>query len=231
MTLKSIKGAGWLKDVNDNFEALGPVDGEVDGLGSLRVARFTYDTAGTDSAGVSNKTAAAHGTGLVQREHRPVGPQRQAAAVRPGTHRADRLGQEAEPPPFARTGETLHVPTVGTDTHPGTAPAGCMRPHLQRQHGPAHVRLPQQLAVAAVGHQLTVVGLQAGEDLASAVAVQVGNAQYPYPGRDRPGDDIGSLQGTAEGAPFTRAEFDALIDLARDGIAGLIAAQKAALAG
>ena len=39
------------------------------------------------------------------------------------------------------------------------------------------------------------------------------------------------LQGTAEGAPFTLAEFDALIDLARDGIAGLIAAQKAALAG
>ncbi len=37
------------------------------------------------------------------------------------------------------------------------------------------------------------------------------------------------LQGTAEGAPFTRGEFDALIDLARDGIAGLIAAQKAAL--
>ena len=39
------------------------------------------------------------------------------------------------------------------------------------------------------------------------------------------------LQGTAEGAPFTRAEFDALIDLARDGIAWLLAAQKAALAG
>jgi len=37
------------------------------------------------------------------------------------------------------------------------------------------------------------------------------------------------VQGTAEGAPFTRGEFDALIDLARDGIAGLIAAQKAAL--
>ena len=69
MTLKSIKGAGWLKDVNDNFEALGPVDGEVDGLGSLRVARFTYDTAGTDSAGVSNKTAAAHGTGVTIPNH------------------------------------------------------------------------------------------------------------------------------------------------------------------
>ena len=39
------------------------------------------------------------------------------------------------------------------------------------------------------------------------------------------------LQGTAEGAPFTRAEFDALIDLARDGIATLVAAQKAALVG
>ena len=37
------------------------------------------------------------------------------------------------------------------------------------------------------------------------------------------------LQGTAEGAPFTRAEFDALIDLARGGIAALVDAQKAAL--
>ncbi|CAG0950007.1 Ribonuclease PH [Burkholderiales bacterium] len=37
------------------------------------------------------------------------------------------------------------------------------------------------------------------------------------------------LQGTAEGTPFTRAEFDALIDLASGGIASLVAAQKAAL--
>jgi ribonuclease PH len=38
------------------------------------------------------------------------------------------------------------------------------------------------------------------------------------------------LQGTAEGAPFTRAQFDALLDLARRGIASLVGAQKAALA-
>ena len=37
------------------------------------------------------------------------------------------------------------------------------------------------------------------------------------------------LQGTAEGAPFTRAEMDALVALAQDGIARLVAAQKAAL--
>jgi ribonuclease PH len=37
------------------------------------------------------------------------------------------------------------------------------------------------------------------------------------------------LQGTAEGVPFTRAEMDALLALAQDGIARLVAAQKAAL--
>jgi ribonuclease PH len=37
------------------------------------------------------------------------------------------------------------------------------------------------------------------------------------------------LQGTAEGAPFTRAEMDALVGLAERGIRELIAAQKAAL--
>ena len=37
------------------------------------------------------------------------------------------------------------------------------------------------------------------------------------------------VQGTAEGAPFTRAEMDALVELAERGIRELIAAQKAAL--
>ena len=37
------------------------------------------------------------------------------------------------------------------------------------------------------------------------------------------------VQGTAEGKPFTRAEMDAMLDLAEKGIAQLIAAQKAAL--
>ncbi|MBV8604317.1 MAG: ribonuclease PH [Pelomonas sp.] len=38
------------------------------------------------------------------------------------------------------------------------------------------------------------------------------------------------LQGTAEGAAFTRAEMNALLDLAESGIRELLAAQKAALA-
>ncbi|MGC9163311.1 MAG: ribonuclease PH [Thiomonas sp.] len=37
------------------------------------------------------------------------------------------------------------------------------------------------------------------------------------------------VQGTAEGAPFTRPQLDALLDLAQQGIADLIAAQRAAL--
>ena len=37
------------------------------------------------------------------------------------------------------------------------------------------------------------------------------------------------LQGTAEGAPFTRAEMDALVGLAERGIRALIAQQRAAL--
>ncbi len=37
------------------------------------------------------------------------------------------------------------------------------------------------------------------------------------------------LQGTAEGAPFSRAEMDALVALAQDGIASLVAAQRMAL--
>ncbi|MFN7086441.1 MAG: ribonuclease PH [Burkholderiales bacterium] len=37
------------------------------------------------------------------------------------------------------------------------------------------------------------------------------------------------VQGTAEGAPFTRAEMDAMLDLAEKGISELVAAQKAVL--
>ena len=39
------------------------------------------------------------------------------------------------------------------------------------------------------------------------------------------------LQGTAEGAPFSRAEVDALLALASGGIRDIVAAQKAALSG
>ena len=44
------------------------------------------------------------------------------------------------------------------------------------------------------------------------------------------GGGIVEVQGTAEGPPFSRAELDALLQLAQDGIARLVAAQKAALA-
>jgi ribonuclease PH len=37
------------------------------------------------------------------------------------------------------------------------------------------------------------------------------------------------LQGTAEGAPFTRAEMDALVGLAERGVAHLVGAQESAL--
>jgi ribonuclease PH len=39
------------------------------------------------------------------------------------------------------------------------------------------------------------------------------------------------VQGTAEGAPFSRAELDALLDLAARGIAQLVAAQRQARSG
>lgn len=42
--------------------------------------------------------------------------------------------------------------------------------------------------------------------------------------------DFIEVQGTAEGAPFTRSELDAMLDLAASGIGELIAAQRAALA-
>ena len=45
------------------------------------------------------------------------------------------------------------------------------------------------------------------------------------------GGGVVEIQGTAEGAPFSRAEMDAMVDLAGRGISELIAAQKAALKG
>jgi len=58
MTLKAVSTAGLLKDINDNFAELGPVGANV-GLGSLRVARFEFDTGIAD-----NRPIGAHGTGV-----------------------------------------------------------------------------------------------------------------------------------------------------------------------
>lgn len=52
--LKPVTTGGLLKDVNDNFAALGPI-GSLDGLGQRRTAIFTFD------AGVAaNQTVGAH---------------------------------------------------------------------------------------------------------------------------------------------------------------------------
>lgn len=61
--LKQVQIQGWLKDVSDNFAAIAPI-GADDGLGNLRVARFTFDTADTDSAGAANTAIGAHGSGV-----------------------------------------------------------------------------------------------------------------------------------------------------------------------
>ena len=59
MALLPVGIAGWLKTINDNFDALAAfVSGGV-GLGGLRVARFEFDC-----ATVGNRTIAAHGTGV-----------------------------------------------------------------------------------------------------------------------------------------------------------------------
>jgi len=64
MALKTVHPAGLLQDVNANFTDLVGVTSGAAGLGALRVARFLYDGAGLDSAGVSNLTVAAHPTGV-----------------------------------------------------------------------------------------------------------------------------------------------------------------------
>lgn len=64
MAIKPVSPAGMIQAINDNFTDLGGVTSGAAGLGALRVARFSFDGAGLDSAGVSNLTVAAHGTGV-----------------------------------------------------------------------------------------------------------------------------------------------------------------------
>ena len=60
MPLKTITGAGWLKDMIDNFAELGGITSGAVGLGALRVARFEFDC-----AVVGNRTIDPHGTGVI----------------------------------------------------------------------------------------------------------------------------------------------------------------------
>lgn len=57
--LKPIQIAGWLKDVNDNFDTVETAITKIEGL---NVTKFTFDTAAKDAntTPASNKTVAAH---------------------------------------------------------------------------------------------------------------------------------------------------------------------------
>lgn len=57
--IKSLTGAGWLKDADDNFSA---INAELAYSSGLHITKFTFDTAAKDAAStpVSNKTVAAH---------------------------------------------------------------------------------------------------------------------------------------------------------------------------
>ena len=57
--LKPVQIAGWLKDVNDNFDTVETAITKIEGL---NVTKFTFDTAAKDAntTPVSNKTVAAH---------------------------------------------------------------------------------------------------------------------------------------------------------------------------
>jgi len=83
--------------------------------------------------------------------------------------------------------------------------------------------LRQQVAAVAVGlvDGRPLLDLDYGEDSRAAVDLNV-----VMDGEGR----LLEIQGTAEGAPFSRAELNAMLDLAQAGISELQAQQKAALA-
>ena len=59
-TIKSLTGAGWLKDADDNFAA---INAELAYSSGFHITPFVFDTAAKDAASptpVSNKTVAAH---------------------------------------------------------------------------------------------------------------------------------------------------------------------------
>ena len=64
-TLKSLTGSGWLKDADDNFQA---INAELAYTSGYHVTPFVFDTAVNDSTSptpVSNKTVAAHPLAVV----------------------------------------------------------------------------------------------------------------------------------------------------------------------
>ena len=94
--------------------------------------------------------------------------------------------------------------------------------HLQRIGAVKTIPLTDNVAAVSCGlwNDTAVLDLDYAEDStaqADANFVLTGTA------------GIVEIQGTAEGDPFSRAQFDALLTLATDGIAQLVTAQKSAL--
>ena len=87
---------------------------------------------------------------------------------------------------------------------------------------PAHP-LREECAAVSVGivDSVALLDLEYVEDSRAEVDM---NGVMPGSGR------LVEVQGTAEGAPFSRGELDALLDLASKGIEELVAAQQAVLA-
>lgn len=96
--------------------------------------------------------------------------------------------------------------------------------HLQRQKLITEDPLLQMIASVSVGiyKGVPVLDLDYPEDSAADTDMNVVMGES--------GAFI-EVQGTAEGAPFDRDELNALLDLASDGVASLVAKQREALAG
>lgn len=106
----------------------------------------------------------------------------------------------------------------------------------------ACVALHDAIGTLLTAGKLTTSPLQ---DFVAAVSVGIVNDGVPVLDLDYPEDSacdtdmnvvmtgkggIVEIQGTAEGTPFSRTELDALIEMAANGIAAIVAVQKAALA-
>jgi ribonuclease PH len=106
----------------------------------------------------------------------------------------------------------------------------------------ACVALHDAIGTLLTAGKLTTSQLQ---DFVAAVSVGIVNDGVPVLDLDYPEDSacdtdmnvvmtgkgsIVEIQGTAEGTPFSRTELDALIEMAANGIAAIVAVQKAALA-
>jgi ribonuclease PH len=96
--------------------------------------------------------------------------------------------------------------------------------HLQRQGALAESPLLDHVAAVSVGivGGVPLLDLDYPEDSACDTDMNVVMTG---------GGGLVEVQGTAEGAPFSREELDRMLALAADGIRQLVAAQKSALAG